>query len=78
MVFTVEPGIYLPGWGGVRIEDDILVTDQGFENFSAMIPRTTEDIEALMDPEIRNPENPGPFQRLRARLNPKNWLSRSH
>lgn len=25
MVFTIEPGIYLPGWGGVRLEDDILV-----------------------------------------------------
>ncbi len=29
MVLTIEPGIYLPGWGGIRLEDDVLVTGSG-------------------------------------------------
>lgn len=58
MVFTIEPGLYftpddllvpaeLRGIG-VRIEDDVLVTADGCENLSGMLPRTVEDVEAWM------------------------------
>ena len=49
MVITLEPGIYLPQENlGVRIEDDVLVTATGGEWLSAGAPRTTADIERLM------------------------------
>ena len=43
MVFTVEPGIYMPGLGGVRIEDDIVVTADGFKSLSSL-PREVKTI----------------------------------
>lgn len=42
-VRTIEPGLYIPGWGGVRIEDQILVTEGGYEN----MVRTTHDLIEL-------------------------------
>ncbi len=41
-IVTVEPGIYLPGIGGVRIEDDILVTDKGHRNLTTDLPKSLD------------------------------------
>ncbi len=58
MVLTVEPGLYIPAdcetvdkmWRGIaiRIEDDVLVTQDGYEILTADAPKSIEDIEALM------------------------------
>jgi Xaa-Pro dipeptidase len=42
MVFTVEPGLYIPGFGGVRIEDDVRVTSDGVE---ILTPATKDIVE---------------------------------
>ena len=56
MILTVEPGLYFKADDllvpaemrgiGVRIEDDILVTEEGCENLSAAMPRASTDVEA--------------------------------
>ncbi|HEU4436426.1 MAG TPA: M24B family metallopeptidase, partial [candidate division Zixibacteria bacterium] len=49
MVISVEPGIYFPEQGiGVRIEDDVLVTKNGFKLLTGHIPREVDEIEKLM------------------------------
>jgi Xaa-Pro aminopeptidase len=46
MVITVEPGIYLPDWGGIRIEDDVLVRPDGVEILSGL-PKSLDSLGPL-------------------------------
>ena len=58
MVVTVEPGIYIPEENlGVRIEDDVLVTDSGYKLLSERLPREPGEIERIMAEGTKAHEN---------------------
>ena len=62
MVVTMEPGIYIPDEKlGVRIEDDVLITDTGYRLLSERLPRDPAEIEKIMAEAAkqRAKENPG-------------------
>jgi Xaa-Pro aminopeptidase len=58
MIFTIEPGLYFHQDDllvpeefrgiGVRIEDDVLITENGAENLTAALPRQAEEVEAWL------------------------------
>jgi Xaa-Pro aminopeptidase len=54
-VITNEPGLYIPEESiGIRIEDDVLVTDDGHDVLTSGLPRTTDEIEAFMAENNKN------------------------
>jgi len=58
MVVTIEPGIYIPEENlGVRIEDDVLVTDSGYKLLSERLPREPGEIERIMAEGAKAHEN---------------------
>ena len=58
MVITVEPGIYIPEENlGVRIEDDVLITDSGYKLLSERLPRDPGEIERIMAQGAKAHEN---------------------
>ncbi len=70
MVFTVEPGIYLPGWGGVRIEDLVVLEDSGArvlcrrpERLGVVCRDLDQRSQTRRDDGARRPDRPGALLR---------------
>ena len=59
-VITVEPGVYLPERGfGIRIEDEVLVTETGYRLLTKDFPRKLEDVERWVGEARRGGDLPG-------------------
>lgn len=49
MVITIEPGLYVPEEGfGIRIEDDVVVTETGHQVITSAVPKAAQEVEAMM------------------------------
>ena len=71
MIVTIGPGIYIPGWGGIRIEDTVVVQEHGCDALSQTTTNLVEiPLSACWPPDEGGPGegtlNPGPLPRERA------------
>jgi Xaa-Pro aminopeptidase len=60
MVLTLEPGHYVPGDLGIRIEDTYVVTETGCESLTTGFPADPDSVEALMAEALKARAEPGP------------------